>query len=59
MDASELKQPEEENAKLKPLHVNLALLVKMMWSKIQNGFLDFEIFNTVLIKHLEKQNANN
>lgn len=37
------------------------VLVRMIWSKIQNGFSDFEIFNNDLIRHISKlqRNANN
>jgi hypothetical protein len=34
------------------------VLVRMMWSKIENGFSDFEIFNDDLITYIEKRNAN-
>ena len=31
------------------------LLVQIMWSKIKNGFSDFEIFNADLAKYIEKK----
>ena len=54
----EFKKLESNQTEFIQTWTGKGILVKMMWSKIQNGFSDFEIFNNDLTEYIEKRNAN-
>lgn len=54
----EFKELENNQTEFVQTWTGKGILVKMMWSKIQNGFSDFEIFNNDLTEYIEKRNAN-